>query len=231
MTIEEIQEQLARPATRLSTGGFKPSNQIDECWLGRVFLYAEDEEIPRDHTGKLMFPLAQLYLPGLPHCSTLLKETELITLFISSELPKPFEAMGANWVIREYKSVDELQRRHATNPDSPIKAFPFKPIYVEKDFPVWEDNGIPVAIGNAILELEKAGQIESYYDIGKHTDGHKVGGYPSFCQSGVHFGQGFEFVFQISSDAKANLNIVDGGSLMFSKNVTTREWKLYFDFY
>ncbi len=64
-----------------------------------------------------------------------------------------------------------------------------------------------------------------------HTYEHKIGGYPSFCQSGVDPGEGFEFVFQISSDSKINLNVVDSGSLMFWKHNETGEWALYYDFY
>lgn len=64
-----------------------------------------------------------------------------------------------------------------------------------------------------------------------HTYEHKIGGYPSFCQPGVDPGDDFEFVFQISSDPKINLNVVDGGSLMFWKNNTTGTWAIYYDFY
>ncbi len=37
--------------------------------------------------------------------------------------------------------------------------------------------------------------------------------------------------YELSSDAKINLNVVDSGSLMFWKNVVTGEWALYYDFY
>lgn len=101
---------------------------------------------------------------------------------------------------------------------------------IEKDYPQWE-GGIPVDIADAVLKLEIEGEIEDYYDIVEHLYTHKIGGYPSFCQSGVDFGEGFEFAFQISSDEKINLNVVDNGSLMFSRNQNTGEWKLYYDFY
>ena len=40
----------------------------------------------------------------------------------------------------------------------------------------------------------------------------------------------FEFMFQISSDSKACFNVIDNGSLMFSRNPENGEWSLYYDF-
>ncbi|MCF6350955.1 MAG: hypothetical protein L3J23_08010 [Flavobacteriaceae bacterium] len=54
---------------------------------------------------------------------------------------------------------------------------------------------------------------------------HKFEGFPSYCQSGIGiydgFGKGFEFIFQITSGKKINLNIIDSRSLMFAKNDKT----------
>ena len=41
----------------------------------------------------------------------------------------------------------------------------------------------------------------------------------------------FEFVFQISNDEKACFNVIDNGSLLFSRNPDNGEWALYYDFY
>ena len=46
----------------------------------------------------------------------------------------------------------------------------------------------------------------------------------------MSFGEGFQFVFQISSDEKADFNVIDGGSLMFAKNPQSGAWSLYYDF-
>ena len=45
------------------------------------------------------------------------------------------------------------------------------------------------------------------------------------------FGDGYEFMLQIASDEKANLNIVDNGNFYLAKNSQTGEWRLYCDFY
>lgn len=156
---------------------------------------------------------------------------ELMTVFVSSDLPEQFDEMGENWLIREYASIDHLTRKDVTSSESFLKPFPLGHELVEKDFPLWDGGGVPYELEKEILILEKSGAIGSYYDIIEHCYDHKIGGYPSFCQSGIDFGDGFEFVFQISSDSKLNLNVVDNGSLMFAKNGSTGEWVLYYDFY
>ena len=230
MTVNEIQKVLARPATKFIAGGFRPSGANDESWLGKVFLYNEDEEIPLDANGNKMLPLAQLYLPSLPYCHPLLENIQLLTLFVSASLPNALEKMGTNWVIREYSNIDELVKKDFDLSYSFIKPFPLKSEYIEKDYPQWDSHEMD-DFHDAILELEDNGEIEDYGDITEHEYTHKTGGYPSFCQSGIYFGDGYEFIFQISSDEKINFNVVDGGSLMFSKSRKTGEWQVYYDFY
>lgn len=231
MNIEEIQNALAKSATIFQTGGFRPSDRLDESWIGKVFLYAHNETIPLDSTGEQMYPLAQLYLPNLPYRHPILYDIDLITVFISPEYPKLFFESGKGWVVREYKSVHNLDRKELKNNNSYIKAFPLRPEFIERDYPLWDGGGVPDEIANEISRLRTNGEIDNYYDIIEHSYLHKIGGYPSFCQSGVSFGDGFEFVFQISSDAKARLNVIDGGSLMFAKNPGLDKWKMYFDFH
>jgi hypothetical protein len=60
--------------------------------------------------------------------------------------------------------------------------------------------------------------------------GHKLGGYATFYQSGVSFGDDFQFKLQIASDEKARLNIIDNGTIFLAKNSKTGEWRLYVDF-
>ncbi|WP_430962175.1 DUF1963 domain-containing protein [Pseudomonas syringae] len=81
-----------------------------------------------------------------------------------------------------------------------------------------------------ICELEDTGKIESFDDPVRHTYDHKIGGYPSLCQSGIDSGDGFEFVFQLSSDAEVNLNVMDCGSLMFWKNGLSGKRIMYCNF-
>ncbi|WP_312932052.1 hypothetical protein [Pseudomonas sp.] len=231
MDLDTLKQRLGRPATRLVAGGFRPTEADDESWLGRVFLFGPDEALPLDAAGEPMLPIAQFHLPNLIPSMPLLEGVRVLTLFMSRRFPEPFEPMGANWLIREYGEHDTLVRKHLPAVDSPLKAFAVKPHVVERDCPLWDGGGVPLDLEREVLALMRAGDIESYYAITTHCYEHKVGGFPSFCQAGVEPDEGFEFVFQVSSDAKINLNVVDSGSLLFWKNAQTGEWAFYYDFY
>lgn len=231
MDTSEIKQRLVRRAVKFSAGGFRPSGTDEESWLGNIFLFRPDEGVPTNQAGQQLLPYAQFYLPALPFTSPRLKGVRVLTVFISNPFPEHFEPMGNNWVIREYGPQDVLVRKALPVDDSFLKAFPLKAQAVPEDFPLWDGGGVPADVEQAILKLERAGEIQSYYDLITHTYEHKIGGYPSFCQAGVDPGEGFEFVFQISSDAKIGLNVIDSGSLMFWKHIETGEWALYYDFY
>ena len=85
-----------------------------------------------------------------------------------------------------------------------------QPKFAADDVASWDGGGLDADAIDEILRLEE-------------TEG-------LFCQSGVSFGDGFQFVFQISSDEKAGFNVIDGGSLMFAKNPQSGAWSLYYDF-
>lgn len=231
MDIQEIRSRLVKPATRFIVGGFRPTHGVEESWLGKVFLFRPDEEVPRNDAGEELHPFAQFHLPNLPFNSSALEGVRILTLFVSDPLPEALEPMGNNWLIREYGPDDVLVRKEPAVASSCIKPFPLLAEPVAEDFPLWDGGGVPEDLEGEICKLEKAGEIESYYDVVTHTYAHKIGGYPSFCQPGVDLGDDFEFVFQISSDSKINLNVVDCGSLMFWKSKSTGTWALYYDFY
>ena len=237
MNIAEIKNRLAKRATELSAGGFKPTYSDKESWIGRVAFYKEEESIPLDADGTPMLPLLQLSLEGLPYIPDGLENTKMITVFISENLPTDGNpdngapsSNGNGWVLREYSKDDNLINKRLENLDNYIRSFPLKTTFVPEDYPVWDGGGIPSDIADEILSLEKAGEITDYYDIVENNYGHKLGGYPTFYQSGIDFGEDFEFLLQIASDGKANLNIVDAGTIFLAKNRKTGEWRLYIDF-
>lgn len=78
--IDEIKRMLVKKATGFTTGGFKPTNSNSESWIGRVCLYKEEETIPTDNEGKMMFPLLQVCLDGLPYIPDALKGTKVLTV-------------------------------------------------------------------------------------------------------------------------------------------------------
>jgi uncharacterized protein YwqG len=223
-------KKIKMPATRLLTGESQPSNKDEESWLGKVFMFLPTETIPKDVRGELMLPLAQIHLPSLPYIPPILKETELITVFMSSEFPEPDEEMGANWLIREYKTLNDLVKKDIKNPESYLNPLPLKPIFLEKDYPLWDSADWDWDLQEEVVKLEREGKVD-YHDVAEHSFDHKVGGYPSFAQSGTHPGEGFEFAFQISSDNNVCLNVVDSGSFLFYKHSTSGKWHLYYDYY
>jgi hypothetical protein len=229
--LEKIKSKLAKRASGFITGGFKPTNSNTESWIGRVYLYLENEEIPVDNNGDLMLPLFQLCLNELPFVPDILINTKIITVFISKNIPMDLTPNGNHWVLREYKNTNDIIFKDLKNESSHIKPFPLSNKLIEEDYPVWENPEIPEDISDKILQLEDEGIIDSYYDIIENNYGHKLGGYATYCQSGVYFGDDYEFVFQISSDEKANLNIVDNGNIYLAKNRKTEEWMYYIDFY
>lgn len=113
-----------------------------------------------------------------------------------------------------------------------IKAFPLVPKSVFNDVPVWDGGGIPIEIEDEILRLEDEEDIEYCGDIQEDMYTiHKVGGYPSYIQPGGWDEEKYEFAFQIASDEKACLNIVDSGNFYFFYCEDNQQWEMQCDFY
>ena len=229
--VEIIKSQISKKATIFQTGGFKPTNSTSESWIGKIYLFKENEEIPIDNVGRQMIPLAQINVENIHEKPKSISDTKLITIFISQDYPLELAKNGENWLLREYTDNDKLVVKTIQISNNTIKPFPLKPKPIDKDYPVWDGGGLTSDMEDKIIELEKSGEIENYCDITHNEYGHKIGGYPSYCQSGINFGIDFEFTLQIASDAKANLNIVDNGTIFLAKNAKTQEWKYYCDFY
>lgn len=149
---------------------------------------------------------------------------------------------GNGWLIREYTAADPLIHHPYPEQNWP-KPFPLKAEYRAIDMPRWDGGGIPPDIENQICALSPAypnpadeNTLDYFKDIrhdDEHAYTHKLGGYPSFAQSGIGlaFQPGYEYVLQISSDEKAGFNVIDSGSLMFARNAASGDWLLYYDFY
>lgn len=97
---------------------------------------------------------------------------------------------------------DVLVVKDLVNKASFVKPFPLKSQLIEEDYPVWDGGGIPAEIESELLEMEESGEITDYFDYVEINEGHKIGGYPNFIQSGIDFGEGYEFLIQIASDEK-----------------------------
>ncbi len=232
MKIEEIKNALKRKAIVFRTGGFRPTNEISESWIGKVGWKLKNEEVPMDDDHQEMLPVATIFLPDSPVCPKELSGIKLITIFVSNNLYKHLNGddLSRWFVIKTYRSLDNLVPCSYTS--KAIKPFPLSTELVENDFPTWDNGGIPDDIDQEICTLEEQGNLDYFEDIyEKNYRLHKIGGYPSFCQSGVWYGDDYPFVLQISSDFKANFNIIDSGNFYFYYNTLKQDWKVYCDFY
>ena len=229
MTMEEIKEKLARKAVTFQTGGIRPTKELLESWIGCVRWKKPGEGIPNDKNGNEMIPIATLFIKDLPYIPEHLQGIELITVFMAENVFDHLRVVEDYFCIRAYESLEQLESCEWMA--SIMKAFPLVPKLIENDYPIWVGGGIPDEIEDEILRLEDEEDLDYYEDIYEESYRvHKVGGYPSFVQPGAWF-DGYEFVFQIASDEKAQFNIVDSGNFYFFYNKEKKAWKVYCDFY
>ncbi|MEE4568843.1 DUF1963 domain-containing protein [Paenibacillus polymyxa] len=229
-SIEKLRTILKRKATIFHTGGHRPLDSLEQSWIGRVAVALPAEEQPVDVQGNVMAPIMQLYLPAMPFVPQAICDVKLLTVFLSPDV-LDHEDMEGYMCIREYTSVENLVEKDFSPVFMHIKAFPLFPELIENDYPVWDGEDIPEEYGDALNNMDEE-EPDYFEDIVEEIHAvHKIGGYPSFIQPGIDFGEGYEFMFQIASDAKAGLNIVDGGSFYFAKHQNEGIWRGYFDFY
>lgn len=228
MNIVQIKNALFKQATIFQTGGFRPTEELGESWIGKVLWGREGETVPSNFE-----PICTIFLDNLPYVPKELISYQLITIYMNFDVFNNLneDNLVSFFKINCYTKLDELQNKNEQS--TKIKPFPLTPLFIDNDTPSWEDsNNIAHEIENEILRLELEEGIEYYEDIvEKLYSNHKVGGYPSFTQGGVSFGEDYPFVFQISSDEKARFNIVDSGSFYFFYNLEKQDWIVYCDFY
>lgn len=228
MNISQIKDALFKQATIFQTGGIRPTEEIGGSWIGQVLWGKEGETVPSNFE-----PVCTLFLNTLPYVPKELLSYQLLTIYMDFDVFKNLhmDNLVSFFKIHGYLELDKLQKINKQS--TKIKPFPLTPLLIKNDTPSWEDSdSIDPEIEDAILRLESEEDIEYYEDIVEEIySTHKVGGYPSFTQSGVSFGEDYPFVFQISSDLKAQFNIVDSGSFYFFYNIEKQDWIVYCDFY
>lgn len=226
MNITQIKDALFKQATIFKTGGFRPTEELGESWIGKV-LWGIHGDIPSDYD-----PICTLFLNDLPYLPKELKSYQLITIYMNFDVFNNLnnDNLVSYFRINCFTNLDEIQKINEQS--TKIKPFPLKPVFIENDTPVWDSDDIDPKIQDEILRLEFEDSIEYYDDIVENIYSmHKFGGYPSFTQSGISFGEDYPFAFQISSDNKAQFNIVDNGSFYFFYNQEKHDWIVYCDFY
>lgn len=226
--IEEIRNKIKAKATIFHTGGFRPTNELGESWIGKVSYKKEGESLPLDKDGNEMGALAMFFIDDLIAYPSVLKDKYMCSVFISYNLLEHRDDSKGYYCIRLYTKEDTLVPCNWTFYDDGL-SFPLAKEFVDNDYPV-DAYELPDDIYNEIKQLEKETGIDYHNDIReKQYSIHKIGGYPSYIQGGGDYDSSFEFVFQITSDSKFQFNIVDSGNFYFS--YVDNDWHLYWDYY
>ena len=228
MTIEEIKNALRRKAVIFETGGFRPTNELGESWIGAVKWKKVEDTLPKDKDGNEMLPLATIFTENLGVLPKEIENVKLINVYISENVYDHLMDLDGYFMVQVYDSLEGLEPCAWLN--GQIKAFPLKAKEIVDDFPEW-DGGMDPKMEDEIIKHEDEEDIDYYEDI--HTEVysmHKVGGYPAYIQSG-NWDKRYEFIFQISSDEKARFNIVDSGSFYFFYSKELDNWEMQCDFF
>lgn len=212
MTEQEIIDKISKPATLFKVGGFKPSEEKNSSWFGKVLLSKEGEKWP-EYNGNLLTPLCQLNISSLPYKPDELKEIVFMTVFIDENgLNK---STNKTVIVRTYKSLEDLVELEQPNYNSSIKPFQLEPYLEKNDCPTWDD--CPMKIPE---------EFEENYEIHfENKAGIKIGGWPSLIQGEIFLeSNDAEYIFQIDSIEKANWQWGDGGVGYFAKDSKTQNW-------
>jgi uncharacterized protein YwqG len=206
----ELKERLKRQASKMTVGGFRPSEDLFASWFGRVRVERADEAWPQ-FEGRPMAALCQMNIAELPYVPERLKGIALVTVFIDPEELPSDSSNGEGWELRAYASLDGLVEVATPSSGQVIKAFPVRWELIEEDYPCWEDLAfdVPRDVG------------DNYYDVFDNVHCSKVGGWPSLIQSEVSWGAKsramghVEYMFQIDSEEKAQWTWGDTGTGYF----------------
>ena len=217
-------DQHLRKASIAQIGGFRPPDDPVTSWFGGHFLAMPDESWPANEHGP-MVALLQVRTDELPHRPAQLNGIALFTIFIDSEeLPVDAATNGDLWMIRTYNTLEGLVPV-ARSEDSWVRPFPIKWSLADDEGPQWDD-----AWGlhdlSAFNGLDDS--IDLLYDRYHQHSFTKVGGWPSYIQSGMY--EPDRFVFQIGSEEKPHWMWGDNGNGYFYLD-DNDEWLMLWDCY
>lgn len=170
-----------------------------------------------------MFPVLQINCDELPQPVDSFGNAKLLVVYMSRTRIPFDEPHKQGWEIREYLTLNGLVPTPAKNPEY-LRPQPIRWKLGEPEAPGWEQSWDLVDM-NPINESEEASG--DFFDL-PHYGRTKIGGYSSDIQHLI--GNAGGFVFQISSEEKANLNWVDSGKVYFSKS-DSGEWEFDIQFY
>src|SRR5579859_1320314 len=138
--VETLQRLLARPASRMVVGGFRPPSDPFTSWFGRVCVAQEQEDWPL-FEGKPLIPLCQINCNELPIRPESLKGVGFLSLFVAADrLPSIYTPNGEGWLMRTYKADQPLHlMQQPPSLELSLKAFPVRWEFIEEDYPCGDD--------------------------------------------------------------------------------------------
>lgn len=218
---EYVKTKLRRKATTMQIGGVKPTGGLEKSWFGRVNLALPYEEWPNNNDKQPMHALCQINVTHLPYKPDLLKDIELITLFINSDVLPFNDENGVKWCLRAYKNIKELIPLKQVDTNSQINQFEMIPKLVEEDYPCWDDfSNLQIKDNSLTISEEIEDDFASYFD---NNAGFKIGGWPTLIQSEICWAPHNKhpikpnYVFQIDTTKKGNWMWGDNGIGYFGK--------------
>ena len=176
MDIDEVKKQLVRRAIQFQVGGFRPEENANASWFGRVNLAAPGEDWPLTD-GKPMHALCQINIDELPFRPASLDDIGFIAVFVGPENLPDNTTNGTNWCLRAYPEIESLVPLLQVHTAGQIKALPMRAQIVEEDYPMWED--VNIELPDAIAD--------EYYDHFENVGGLKIGGWPTLIQSEIYW--------------------------------------------
>jgi hypothetical protein len=198
-----------------------------QSWLGEVTHGRPGESTPT-WKGRTLFPLCQIVCQDLPHVPEILKDLQLIIVFISTD-PVPMPGPnGDGWVLRAYPKEVELVEV------PPVAYSPFArcPIRYRKapDYPPLDATSAPLA--RAVVKLFG----EKYYERFPSQMDAKVGGWPTPRQGFAPFrddGKDWTWAIQIDERSLKGLRLGDAGIMLFQRKTKGKidDWEMYWDCY
>lgn len=187
--------------------------------------------------GKPMVGMLQINLTRLDFVPPILADFALVTVFYSNffdggPLPTNQCDNGEGWLVRNYRTLEGLVPI-VNAPNNPKHAVPhdLAALPVLQEFPDIEYFPDDAPELYQAYEAVDTGDFETYTKLGipPASERNKIGGFPSCIQYELvdQFPPEYEFAIQISTDAKAKLFIIDGGSIYFARNSNApphKEW-------
>lgn len=224
MSLQSLRKRLAKPASLIEVGGFRPPEDSTISWFGAVYLGAPGEEWPH-WNDDAMAPVAQLNLRDAPFLPPALEDIAMLTVFAANVSIDGDERNGEGWLVRAHPAAEAVvplmmppEARTALTAlgcERPLKVLPIRYTLLPADFPDWPD-----VAGTVSVPAEIEDEWEEHF--GAH-EGFKLGGWPSLLQDQIFWSRSEdetvqpEYALQLGGVPKAGFGLYGDGIWYFGR--------------